>query len=275
MLSDLLSGFLGEKIVVTEILNPEIPPESLLDKLSRMDLLALDSRGELLSAEVQVQYHEGFDDRVTYYGMNVHSDSVKKGDKYAQIRRTVMVNILAFRHKKLADIPHYHTTFKLRNEDASITLTEKFAIHYIEVPKIVDLVNNASLKTLSKEDKWVLYLNDCGGDVMERIVSEEPMIAKALTIGEIFNLDKAERQRARSRRDAVIGLNIAMGASYHSGMEKGREEGMEKGREEGMEKGREDTLKSLVRSMLARSMSVESISDILGISVDKIEALRV
>ncbi|GHV43246.1 hypothetical protein FACS1894187_25590 [Synergistales bacterium] len=258
MLSDLLSGFLGEKIVVTEILNPEIPPESLLDKLSRMDLLALDSRGELLSAEVQVQYHEGFDDRVIYYGMDVHSDSVKKGDKYAQIRRTVMVNILAFRHKKLADIPHYHTTFKLRSEDASVTLTEKFAIHYIEVPKIVDLVNNASLKTLSKEDKWVLYLNDCGGEFMERIVSEEPMIAKALTIGEIFNLDKAERQRARSRRDAVIGLNIAMGASYHSGIEQGKAEGKSE----------------VVKSAFALNLPIEQIEKLTGLSRADIESIR-
>ncbi|GHV36615.1 hypothetical protein FACS1894187_11510 [Synergistales bacterium] len=60
----------------------------------------------------------------------------------------------------------------------------------------------------------------------------------------------------------MVGFNIAMGANYHSGMEKGREE------------GREEALKDIVRSMLARSMSLESISDILGMPVDEIEALR-
>ncbi|GHS99964.1 hypothetical protein AGMMS50276_24640 [Synergistales bacterium] len=97
---------------------------------------------------------------------------------------------------------------------------------------------------------------------MERIVSEEPMIAKALTIGEIFNLDKAERQRARSRRDAVIGLNIAMGASYHSGIEKGKTEGKAEGKAE------------VVKSAFALNLPIEQIEKLTGLSRADIESIR-
>ena len=268
ILSDLLSGLLGEKIVVTEILNPEIPPESLLDKLSRMDILALDSRGELFSVEVQMQYHEGFDDRTSYYGTDAHSDSVKKGGKYAQIKRTVIVDILAFRHGRLTHKPHYHATFKLRNEDASVTLTEKLAIHYVEVPKMTDMLNNMPPEkalTLTKEDKWVLYLNDCGGELMERIANEEPMIAKALKIGEIFNYDNAERQRARARQDAIVGWNIAMSANYYSGVE----QGIEQGKAEGIEQGKLE----VARNLLSRKIPPDVIAESTGLSLEKIQAL--
>ncbi|GHV34287.1 hypothetical protein FACS1894187_04530 [Synergistales bacterium] len=220
----MLSGLLKESVTVVDILNPEIPPESLIDKLSRMDILARDSNKDLFNAEVQVRYHEGFDDRIAYYGAKAHSDSLKKGDEYAEARRTVMVDILDFRHTKLADVPRYHTTFMLRSEDASVTLTNKFSIHYVEVPKITDLLNNATFDSLSKEDKWVLFLNNCGGEVMERISKEEPMIAKAITIGEIFKRDKVEQERARQRDDAIMNWKLTVGPIYQKGLREGREE---------------------------------------------------
>ncbi|GHV33502.1 hypothetical protein FACS1894187_01940 [Synergistales bacterium] len=262
ILSDLLSGFLRENISVVEILNPEIPPESLTDKLGRMDILATDKNKELFNVDVQIQYHEGFDDRMLYYGAKVYSSSVRKGKGYYEIKRTVMINILAFSHRKLINIPRYHTTFKLRNEDSSVTLTEKFVIHYIEVPKIMDLLKNTTPDKLSKEDKWVLYLNDCGGEVMEQIVTEEPMIARALTIGELFSKDKAEQQRARQREEAVAAWSIAMGANYHSGLEKGIEKGMEKGME------------NLVRNMLLNRVAPDFIAKNTGLSLDKIMSIE-
>jgi predicted transposase/invertase (TIGR01784 family) len=285
VLGDLLSGLLKESVTVVEILNPEIPPESLTDKLSRMDILAKDAKKDLFNVEVQVRYHEGFDDRIAYYGAKAHSDSLKKGDEYTDARRTVMVNILDFLHTKLVDVPRYHTTFMLRSEDASVTLTKKFSIHYVEVPKITDLLNDAMFDNLSKEDKWVLFLNNCGGEVMERIAKEEPMIAKAITIGDIFRRDKAEQERARQREDAIMNWKLTVGPIYQQGREEGLKEGLEEGLKEGLEEGLKEGLKEgrkegleegrkeMARSFLANGVSPELVAKSSGLPLDEVMAL--
>ncbi|GHS85046.1 hypothetical protein AGMMS49957_00290 [Synergistales bacterium] len=89
---------------------------------------------------------------------------------------------------------------------------------------------------------------------MERIGSEESMIEKELTVGELINLDKTERQRARSRRDAMIGFNIAMSANYQSGMEKGKAE--------------------VVKSAFALNLPIEQIEKLTGFSRADIESIR-
>jgi predicted transposase/invertase (TIGR01784 family) len=62
---------------------------------------------------------------------------------------------------------------------------------------------------------------------------------------------------------------------FEEGMEKGREEGMEKGREEGMEKGREEgankALLKTARAMHAKGMTLDLISDVTGLSVEKLK----
>jgi predicted transposase/invertase (TIGR01784 family) len=129
----------------------------------------------------------------------------------------------------------------------------------------LDLLENTPLDKLSKEDKWVLYLNDCGGEVMEQIVTQEPMIARALTVGELFSRDQAEQQRARHREEAIVAWNIAMGANYHSCMEKGKTEGKAEGKGE--------KAFEVARSMLADGLPAETIRKYTGLDESDILAL--
>ena len=109
------------------------------------------------------------------------------------------------------------------------------------------------LKNMSRLDKIPLYLR-------------KPIFQKLFEIAEYSKLNREEKEMydisLKRKWDAQGALTYAE--------QKGREEGLEKGREEGLEKGkREAALK-----MLEKGMTVELISDILGLSIEEIEELK-
>ncbi|GHV34290.1 hypothetical protein FACS1894187_04540 [Synergistales bacterium] len=91
------------------------------------------------------------------------------------------------------------------------------------------------------------------------------MIAKAITIGEIFKRDKAEQERARQRDDAIMNWKLTVGPIY----QKGLREGIEKGIEQGLEKGRRE----MARSFLINGTSPEFVAKSSGLPLDEVMAL--
>ena len=93
---------------------------------------------------------------------------------------------------------------------------------------------------------WGLYLNNMEG----------------VTVEDVFMKNEEERRlyelREKGRRD----FNSAM-----IGAER-------RGRQEGIQKGRQEGVQDMVLSMLARKMDASLISEISGMSAEKIETLR-
>jgi predicted transposase/invertase (TIGR01784 family) len=58
------------------------------------------------------------------------------------------------------------------------------------------------------------------------------------------------------------------------GIEKGIEQGIEKGIEKGITKGMEQAKKEIVLNMLSKNMDKKIISDITGLSVDGVKAIK-
>ncbi|WP_071316739.1 hypothetical protein AWH56_27015 [Anaerobacillus isosaccharinicus] len=57
-------------------------------------------------------------------------------------------------------------------------------------------------------------------------------------------------------------------------LEKGLEEGREKGRIEGREEGREEGRNSIVKQMLQKGVSDETVADLTGVPLEEIEAIK-
>jgi predicted transposase/invertase (TIGR01784 family) len=89
---------------------------------------------------------------------------------------------------------------------------------------------------------------------MERIAGQEPMIARALTIEEIFALDEKERYRYEMREKSIARLRDIEQAAEKKGDWKGRAK--------------------VARNLLGKGLSIADIADTTEFSVEEIEKLR-
>lgn len=254
ILSDLVSSIIGEKIFCVKIGNSEILPESIGNKLSRLDILAETDSGEQINVEMQLSYNKGFDDRMAFYGMRLHTRNLKEGEVYQSIKRTVIIDILDFVHPALEERKDFCTDFRLRSPDGAVTLTDKFVVYFVEIPKIPE----GALENLTKLEKWFLFLKNEGGKDVIKTLKREPMIAKAITVASALAKDKRERMIAQYREDAIRDELWRRTAS--------KEEGIEQGISLGMVKEKFAT----ARKMLDMGVSLDIISQATGLSESEI-----
>ena len=101
---DVLLGFLnavfkppvGRELVKVDLLDREIDPRHLLDRGARLDILARTEDGTLINIEVQVANEYNIDQRSLYYWAGLYHGQLTVGRKFADLCKTVTINILQF-----------------------------------------------------------------------------------------------------------------------------------------------------------------------------------
>lgn len=99
---DLLQSFVASMLnipteSITEIVvnNPEMPPESITGKFSRLDLsLTVDNR--LVNVEIQVKNDVDYRDRTLFYWAKLYTSELKSGEDYSELKQTITINIINF-----------------------------------------------------------------------------------------------------------------------------------------------------------------------------------
>src|SRR5438132_1032852 len=97
---DILEGFISEllkeDIQIEEILESESNKEHVDDKLNRVDLLARNSRGELLLIEVQNTREDDYFHRMLYATSKLITEHITEGQSYALVKKVISINIVYF-----------------------------------------------------------------------------------------------------------------------------------------------------------------------------------
>ena len=74
-----------ESITDIVVTNPEIPPETMTGKFSRLDLsLKVDDR--LVNVEIQVKNDADYRDRTLFYWAKLYSSELKSGEDYSELK---------------------------------------------------------------------------------------------------------------------------------------------------------------------------------------------
>ncbi|MDR0948549.1 MAG: Rpn family recombination-promoting nuclease/putative transposase [Lachnospiraceae bacterium] len=126
-----------ESITEFTITNTEIPPGFMDEKFCRLDIHMI-MNGQRLDLEVQVDDEKDYPERSLYYWARDYSSALPAGEKYKQLPRVIIINILAFH---LFDCAEYHSEYRLLEVNRHTTLTDKQILHYYELPKLPDLTD--------------------------------------------------------------------------------------------------------------------------------------
>lgn len=255
----------SEPIVSVELKNPFNPKEFTADKLSILDLKAVDSTGRIYNIEIQAAGNQTFINRTLYYWSKIYSGQIGESQLYKSLKPVVCINLLNFNLIQQND--RYHTCFLIREQtDPSLVLSDHLMIHFLELPK---MGKKAPLTTL---EKWLLFFKQEGQseETMKTILHDDPIFIRAHNEFRKFTDDELMRDMYENRIKAQRDYNQMMYDAREEGLEQGREQGLE----QGLEQGREQEQEMIARNMLSDGLAIDTISKYTSLSKEEIEKLK-
>ena len=96
VLEGLMTTLLGEKITIQKLLESESNQECEYDKYNRVDILAEDTKGELLLFEIQNNNEYAYFQRMLFGTSKLVTEYINRGEGYEKIRKIYSINIVYF-----------------------------------------------------------------------------------------------------------------------------------------------------------------------------------
>ena len=141
-------------IVDVTIENPYNLQDFQNDKLSILDIRAVDQRGAIYDVEMQLSTHSGLVKRIVFYGCEVYAGQLKAGDDYAVLKPVYSICLLE--GQLWDDSPKVHHAFRLVDQDSGRLLAETLEIHTLELGWYN--LKESELETASLLDRWLYWL---------------------------------------------------------------------------------------------------------------------
>ena len=96
VLEGFLSELMFENIKIEQILESKSNQETDDDKFNRVDILTKNSKNELIIIEIQSTYEIDYFHRMAYGVSKSITENLKLGQKYAEIKKVISINIVYF-----------------------------------------------------------------------------------------------------------------------------------------------------------------------------------
>jgi predicted transposase/invertase (TIGR01784 family) len=267
ILEGLLSELLNRDIFINQILESESNQDTYDDKQTRIDILAEDTKGELMLVEVQYQFEIDYLLRMLYGVSRNVVDYLKRGEPYKNIKKVYSINILYFKefHNENEYIYHGKTEFRGMHNGKILSLTEQQK-KLFEAQTAGDLypeyylldVTNFDNTARSSLDEWVYYLKN----------NEVKDTFKAKGMKEVREHLDYEKLSPEEKRRYEKQIDIKLG--WDSSIETAKQEGLAEGREE----GKQEAKLEIARNLLSLGLPVESIAESTGLSVEEVEKMK-
>ena len=274
ILEGLLSSLLNEDIKIVRLLESESNKTSTDDKFNRVDLLAENSRGELVIVEIQNDHELDYFHRILYGVSKVITEYMFSGEEYNKVKKVYSISIVYFDLGQGSDyVYHGRTEFRgIHNHDLlRLSATQQKQFKYKDIgdlyPEYFILrVDDFDKKAVTPLDEWMHFLRT--DEIPE--TAKAPGLAQAREVLRIDSMSKAERDKYYAHIEAMRYQRSVI----KSGWIEGREKGLEEGEVIGFEKGETKKSIEIARNSLQAGLSIETISQITGFSPKEIEALK-
>lgn len=265
LLISLLNAILGltgdKKIASLTFLNTFNVKEYLKDKLTILDVKAVDSTGVRFDVEMQVAPDKSYLQRMMYYLDKLYTEQLKEKEPYEKLCKAISISILDFIFfEEEGDL---HNIYRYLNIKSKRELTDLKEIHFIELPKFK---KDKPKRDMEKFEKWLLvlkfgelYANDIE-NLPEELKQEEEIVMALQEMIRASNDDMVREildMRSKARHDEASRLYQA------------KQEGEEIGEQRGILKGYEEVAKNAYKE----GQSLELISKITGLPIEKLKQI--
>ena len=260
----LLEAIIPEKINKIELdCNPITEKDLLNDKVGILDIKAKLNNNVNCNIEMQIADKNNIEKRMLFYWSKMYTQSIKSGDEYETLERTIVILMSDYNLDNLANLPEYLTKWNIREENHSkMILTDVLELYIIELEKAKKYLGNKS-KIL---EAWIEFINN---PKKELSLMENEKIKKAKKILEEISQDERERRLTELREKYIRDQNATRNRGYDLGLKDGIEQGIEQGRQQGIEQNKLE----IVKKMKLEKFDTITISRITGLTEDEINNL--
>ena len=201
-----------------EIVNPIVWKEFEADKLSILDILAIDNADRRLNVEVQRTKSSWLPQRLTYYSATQLVDQIGEGDSYRKLRPSIGICILNSVH--FSQLAEYHNEFRLRTR-SGLELTNCLEIHLLELPKYAPLDDNAPIA--DPRDQWMFFFRQANGSRVDELLDRlpDPVFERAVGVLEMISRTPDQRRHYDARLKWELDENTRIQTAFEEGEARG------------------------------------------------------
>ena len=270
VLEGLLTTLLGEKIVIQKLLESESNQETEFDKYNRVDMLAEDSKGELILIEVQNNSEYAYFQRMLFGTSKLVTEYIERGDNYDKVRKVYSVNIVYFELGHGKDyVYHGKTEFRGIHTNDLLELTP-FQRQTFKADTVSQLypeyyilkVNGFNQVAKSPLEEWIYYLNT--GEIPSNATA--PGLDEARQKLKLAMMTRNELAAYYRHLDNIVILRNNIITE--------REEGRAEGREEGRAEGAMNKAIEVARFLKASGSPIELIMGATGLTKEEIDNIN-
>lgn len=293
VLEGFLTVFLGEKITIIELLESEGNQLSVDDKFNRVDIKALNSKGEIIIIEIQNTRELYYLERILYGVAKAITEHIHLGDSYYKVKKIYSISVLYFDIGIGQDyLYHGQNQFiGVHSKDQLLVNTKERDAIVSRLPSeifpeyILIRVNEFNEVAVTPLEEWMSYLKD--GTI--RPDTTAPGLGEAREKLRYYSMTPSERHAYDEHLNAIMiqndvldsaklegriegriegrmeGLAEGREEGLAIGKEEGRKEGIEKGRKVGKEEGKEENNKANAKKMKALGIDSEIIRQVTGL----------
>ncbi len=271
ILKSLLEAILRIEIQKIEIKNPEIPKETINEKLSILDIKAEINDNTIIDIELQVGNTTAIERRLVVYNAKLIAGEIKVSEEYKKAKDTIVICIIndnvvkrnaylslaMLKYEKTEEIRYVNMGYEKEEE----YLTDMVKYYIIELPKF----KKKKPKVADLLEKWLYVI---GGDrkMMEECKKENEEIKEAVEQLRQMSADEYERELYEIRERSRL--------TYNTEMNEARRKGWEEGIKQGIEKGEKESKLKIVKKLLARKIPTKEIAEITGLKEEEIEKMK-
>ena len=136
------------------IVNPYNLQDFESDKLSILDVKAVDESGSIYHIEMQLTTFSGLTERIVFYGCELYAGQLKAGEDYTQLKpvySVCLIDGILFR-----DATNLHHRFQLSDPATGRVLHDILEIHILELARYT--LTETQLATASQLYRWLYWL---------------------------------------------------------------------------------------------------------------------
>ena len=261
-LCSFLSAVIGKKVTNVEVVNPEILPNVIDDKLSRLDINCVFENGDKADIEMQCSNEDDNQrNRALFYGGKLVSESLKKGEKYDKMRKTYQIMVTNY---KEFDDDEFFTEFQMYSVKKEITLSDRETIYFIELPKLKKFLK-CDFEKITPLQFWAILIKYSQNNEIREKLRETSKYKEDSAMADMVMSQVTDDMRAWAIRLSREGGEYDTLARLATAREKGEKIGFKKG---------SHTAKlEAARNFLRMGLSKEQVAQGTGLSVEEIQEL--
>jgi predicted transposase/invertase (TIGR01784 family) len=224
-LISLLNAILELEVPIVDVTieNPYNLQDFESDKLSILDIKALDQSGAIYNVEMQLTMFTGLVQRIVFYGCELYAGQLKAGDDYTRLKPVYSICLVDGIVWKDATAVHHR--FQLYDRTSGRVLRDTLEIHTLELGRYT--LSEAELKTASVLECWLFWLLHAHEYESADLLKLFPQAAFQQATRTITQISEKTEDKAMydAREKAIRDYQTAINSALREGRVEGERQG--------------------------------------------------